>query len=87
MPTTPEQKSLPFVEMEIKELESLFSKVSIRYDSYAESNKDSKYSLNYLNTLSFILHVMDIPQMIHLRAVFSSKTGKLHLSPFQISHH
>ena len=29
MPTTPEQKSLPFVEMEVKDLENLFSKASI----------------------------------------------------------
>ena len=29
MPTTPEQKCLPFVEMEVKDLENLFSKASI----------------------------------------------------------
>ena len=37
MPTTPEQKSLPFVETEVEDLRKLFLNVSHRYHSYAKS--------------------------------------------------
>ena len=76
MPTTPEQNDLPFVENEVENIKNLLSEGIHRYYSHAESYKERGTSLNFLNILSFTLHVMDIPQMILLRAVSFSRTGK-----------
>ena len=49
-----------------------------------KSSQGPRHFQNCPNTLSFILHVMGILRMIHLRAISFWRTGELDLSRFQI---
>jgi hypothetical protein len=69
---------LPFVKTKVKYLETLFSEASIDALSY-RILQGQRYSLSFLNPLSFTLHVTDIKRTILLRAVCSLRTGKMYL--------
>ena len=86
MPTTPEQENLQFVKTEVKHYGNALSQKHPSMPQFYRILQDQRCSLSFLNTPSFISHVMDLKRMILLRAVCSSRTGKINLSRFRISH-